>query len=314
MRLSVTSLLRTLGKRTLPHLPLLGPWFDVGFRSRRVRFERRQRIDELHSLRETARLWRVRIADVLACPDNADIPRAPNAGRIVEGNVIMHNGLRVAYGSYGSSDAKHIMRMLEENAGVHEPQEEKIFQQVLPLMPPGAVMLELGAFWGFYSLWFASRVTQARCFLVEPDWANLNAGRLNFALNDLRASFINGSVGARHCRRPFRAPVVAVDWLIQQHRLEKIHLLHCDIQGFEHQMLKGMEQASENGRVDWIFISTHSGELHHDCRAWLRAHGWIVVADANSEQSHSVDGLLAAHRGDLDVPDLQPITRKGVAP
>jgi hypothetical protein len=313
MRAFITNLLRTFAKRALPRVPICGPWFAHGFGLREARFRRRERIAELRALRNTARLWRERIADVLACPDNADIPRVPEAGRIVDGQIVMHNGLRVAYGTYGTGDAEHMMRMLEENRGVHEPQEEKTFQQVLPLMPTGAVMIELGAFWGFYSLWFASRVENARCFLVEPVWANLNAGRLNFALNGLSATFINGFVGARHHRQPFRPPVLDVDWLISEHGLEKIHLLHSDIQGFERQMLDGMEQASREGRVDWIFISTHSRELHHDCHAWLAARQWVLVADANPGQSHSVDGLLVAHQPSLDVPPLQLIARKGIS-
>jgi hypothetical protein len=313
MRHAVSNVLRAFGKRALPHLPVFGWWFARGFRSRESRFMRRQRIAELRALRHTARLWRRRIADITSCPDNADIPRVPEAGRIVDGNIIMHNGLRVAYGTYGTFDTTQMMRVLEENGGVHEPQEEKIFQQVLPLMPPGAVMFELGAFWGFYSLWFAASVKDARCFLVEPIWANLNAGRLNFALNGLRATFISGFVGARHRLQPFQPPVMAVDWLIREHSLEKIHLLHADIQGFERQMLDGMEQAARDGRIDWIFISTHSNELHHDCREWLLTRNWAVVADANSHESHSVDGLLAAHRPGLETPALIPISRKGIA-
>lgn len=314
MQTFVTNLLRMFAKRTLPGLPLCGPWFAHGFALREARFMRRQRIAELRALRDTARLWRGRIADVVACPDNADIPRVPDAGHIVDGQIVMHNGLRMAYGSYGTCDTEHMMRMLEANGGVHEPQEEKIFQQVIPLMPPGAVMLELGAFWGFYSLWFASRVVNARCFLVEPVWANLNAGRLNFALNGFYANFINGFVGARHHVQPYQPPVVSVDWLIREHGLEKIHLLHSDIQGFERQMLEGMEQAAHETRIDWIFLSTHSTKLHRDCRAWLVARSWVIVADANPDQSHSADGLLAAHRPGLNVPPLKPIAVKGLGP
>jgi hypothetical protein len=311
---AVTNLLRILAKRILPRLPLFGQWFAGVFRLREAAFVRRQRITELRALRDTARLWVGRIADARACPDNADIPRVPDAGCIVDGDIIMHNGLRVAYGTYGTDDTKHLMRLLEENGGVHEPQEEKIFQQVLPLMPPGAAMLELGAYWGFYSLWFTSRVEKARCFLVEPVWANLNAGRLNFVLNGSRATFINGFVGARYRRQVFQAPVFTVDWLMRKHRLEKVHLLHSDVQGFERQMLDGAEQGVREGRIDWIFISTHSDQLHHDCRSWLVERDWTVVADANSEETHSVDGLLVAHRLGLEVPPLQPITCKRIAP
>jgi hypothetical protein len=271
---------------------------------------RRQQIAELQMHRNTAKLWRGRIADVLACPDNVDIRRVPNAGQIMDGDIIMHNGLRVAYGTYGTYDAAHTMRVLEKNAGVHEPQEEKIFQQVLPLMPSGAIMVELGAFWGFYSLWFASQVENAGCFLVEPVWSNLNAGRLNFALNKLNATFINGFVGARHRRQPFQPPIVSVDWLAETYGLKKIHVLHSDIQGYERQMLDGAKQTVDEGRVDWIFISTHSNALHNECREWLDARDWKIIADANLDESYSVDGLLVAHRPGLVTPVFQAITNK----
>jgi hypothetical protein len=303
---SVTSLARALAKRILPRLPLCGPWFAHCLM-------RRQRLALLRALRGTARSWRGRIADVLACPDNSDIPRVADAGRKVNGDIIMHNGLRVAYGTYGAYDTQETMRVLEVNRGVHEPQEEKIFQQVLSLMPLGAVMLELGSFWGFYSLWFASVVKNGRCFLVEPVWSNLNAGRLNFALNGLRGIFINGFVGARHRRQPFQPPVLAVDWLMREHSLEKIHLLHSDIQGFEREMLDGAQRAVIEERIDWMFISTHAEKLHHDCREWLVARGWAVVADVNLDESYSVDGLLVAHRPGVYTPPLQSITRKGIS-
>jgi hypothetical protein len=313
MRFEFINRLRILSKRIFPQIPLIGSRFTRFFRSREARFLRRQKIAALREVRDSARTWNKRIDDVLTSPDNADIPRVPDAGRIVGNDIIMHNGLRVAYGSYGTSDAKHVMRLLEKNCGVHEPQEEKIFQQVIGLMPDGAVMLELGAFWGFYSLWFASRIKNARCFLVEPVWANLNAGRLNFALNGLRATFINGFVGARYRRQAFQSPLLSVDWLMAELQLERIHLLHSDIQGSEREMLDGAESTARDARIDWIFISTHSNQLHECCRTWLLARDWVVVADANLGESHSVDGVLAAHRPGLRAPILQPISCKPTA-
>jgi hypothetical protein len=310
MRLELINRLRILSKRFFPRLPVVGKWFARGFRTREARFLRKQKIAAVRGMRDTARAWNKRIADVLAAPDNADIPRVPDAGRVVGNDIIMHNGLRIAYGSYGTTDTKYVMRLLEKNGGVHEPQEEKIFQQVAELMPKGAVMVELGAFWAFYSLWFASCVKGARCFLVEPVWANLNAGRLNFAINGLQATFINGFAGARYRREPFQSATLSVDWLMASFALDKIHLLHSDIQGFELEMLDGAETPVRDRKIDWIFISTHSSELHECCRDWLLSRSWVLAADANLNESYSVDGLLVAHRPGLNVPLLQPITRK----
>jgi Methyltransferase FkbM domain len=310
MCLELINRLRILSKRIFPRLPFVGGWFARGFRTREACFLRREKIAALREMRDLGRAWSARTVDVVAAPDNADIPRVPNAGRIVGNDIIMHNGLRVAYGSYGTSDTRFVMRLLEKNGGVHEPQEAKIFQQVIELMPEGAVMVELGAFWGFYSLWFASRVKDARCFLVEPVWANLNAGRLNFSINGLHATFINGSVGASHRRQPFQPSIVSVDWLMAEFNLQKIHLLHSDIQGFEREMLDGAESAVRNDGIEWMMISTHTNQLHDGCRDWLLARDWVVVADANLHETHSMDGLLAAHRPGLDTPTLRPISRK----
>ena len=310
MRLALLNSLRILSKNIFPRIPIVGAWFARGFRMREARFLRRRRIAELQEMRVIAHTWNERIATVVAAPDNADIPRVPDGGHIVGNDIIMHNGLRIAYGSFGTYDTRHVMRLLQKNGGVHEPQEEKIFQQVLGFMPEGAVMLELGAYWGFYSLWFASRVKNARCLLVEPIWANLNAGRLNFALNGLQATFINGFVGARYRRHAFRSTILSVDWLMAELKLKRIHLLHSDIQGSEREMLDGAERAASGDRIDWMFISTHSDPLHESCREWLRSRDWVVVADANLDESHSVDGLLAAHRAGLNAPALKPIRLK----
>ena len=67
--------------------------------------------------------------------------------------------------------------------GVHEPQKELVFAQVIETLPERPVMLELGAYWGFYSLSLLQERPAADCHLVEPDSENLSCGRLNFRLN-----------------------------------------------------------------------------------------------------------------------------------
>lgn len=304
------SRVRVWSKQVLPRAPVLGAWFERGFRRREGRYRRRQKLAELQTHRAIAREWRRRLTDVLASPDNSDIPRAANAGMRCGDDVIMHNGLRVAYGSYGFTDTEHTMRVLECNRGVHEPQEEKMFQQVLRLIPQCGVMLELGSFWGFYSMWFARDIPDARCYLIEPVWAYLNAGRLNFGLNGLQATFIHASIGARERRQAFGPPVLTVDRIMRDHRLDRVHVLHSDIQGSERDMLEGAAASIAHGKIDWLFISTHSNELHGACLDWLDYRGWNAVACATLDESFSVDGLIVAHRPGLDVPPLDGISLK----
>jgi len=257
---------------------------------------REQRLRRLINTRDSARHWRQRVRDVLECPDIALLPRHPQAGQIVGHDQIMHNGLRVALGTYYTS---HMNQLLQHSRGVHEPQEERIFAEVLQQMPADATMLELGAYWSFYSMWFKQIVPGGRNILVEPDKANLTAGRLNFSLNKFDGEFFNAYLGERYRHNPYDAPTVSVDWLAEKFGLTHLNLLHSDIQGYELQMLKGAGKMLRERRVDYIFVSTHSEELHDNCRAFLEKHDYPIIADHNLAESYSVDGLLVARRKEL---------------
>src|SRR4051794_38702839 len=57
----------------------------------------------LKSIAAVSPQWRARIDDVKSAPDNAYIPRVPNAGQLRDGWITMHNGIEVsALGYYGA--------------------------------------------------------------------------------------------------------------------------------------------------------------------------------------------------------------------
>jgi hypothetical protein len=234
--------------------------------------------------------WRYRTQQVLACPDNAYVSRVPEAGEIRGDFQIMHNGLKVLLGSYYGKDS---VRLLKKNRGVHEPQEERIFQEVLPKIPPGSVMIELGAYWGYYSMWFCKNVPNARAYLIEPVAENLEFGRRNFAANGLAgAHFTRAWVGQKSGVAEDGTKVLCVDDFVAEQKIEHVAILHSDIQGFEVQMLKGAQSAIRAGRISYCFISTHDVELHRACETFLRGHGFEVVASISPPESYSVDGIL----------------------
>jgi hypothetical protein len=115
-------------------------------------------------------IWQKRINHVLESADNKFIPKVEDAGEIRNGTQVMHNGLLIKLGSYYGPEYS---KMLLLSKGVHEPQEERVFQEVLKAMPSGAIMLEMGVFWSFYSLWFQKEIKHAVNFMVEPDTFNL---------------------------------------------------------------------------------------------------------------------------------------------
>jgi methyltransferase FkbM-like protein len=253
------------------------------------------------------REWSERCDDMLQCPDLADIPRVPDAGQLRGDTLVMHNGLLVETGGYYGY---HMARMMRLGGGVAEPQQEKAFGQILPFIPPGGVMLELGAYWAFYSMWFQQRVPQARNYLSEPIEAHLSVGRRNFAQNRMTGTFERAMIGAASGVAADGTPIIALDDLLAREKIDFVHLIHADVQGSEHDMLIGARRAFADARVGYVFISTHSEDSHHRCRSFLAEHGMKLLADATPTQSYSSDGLLVARSPSIAGPERILISHK----
>lgn len=241
----------------------------------------------LRKRRQEAIHWRHRIAEVISCPDNALLHRHPCAGKVHRGMQTMHNGIRVkADGYYGP----WMTRLLLKNRGSHEPQEEVVFAEVIQRTLPGSRMLECGAYWGFYSLWFTTAVQDSKAWLIEPNIDNLALAKYNFKENGRSASFIQASIA--RMRSSGIPPKTSIDAFLTEHSISRLEILHADIQGSEVDMLHGSHHALRNRLIDYIFISTHGEDIHHECRALLRDAGYELPVSILPEQSYSHDGLL----------------------
>jgi hypothetical protein len=251
--------------------------------------------------------WEARVADVLACPECDRLPRVPDAGRVIGHTQIMHNGLKVVKDSYygwrGTS-------MFEAARGVHEPQEEAVFAEVLKHVAPGGVMLELGAYWGFYSMWFLKAVPGGRAVLVEPASDNLDLGKANFRLNGLDGEFVQAGVGAASGHDRALGRMVSVDELVEERKLSSVEILHCDIQGFEGDMLRGAERTLAAGKVHFAFISTHNEAVHAECRQGLIDRGFDIIAEADMQATYSYDGILVGQKRGTPGPGPVAISQR----
>ena len=249
-------------------------------------------------------ICRGRIDDVVSSPDNAFIKRVPDAGVIKDFHITMHNGVKVCANGYYGSD---ILNMLIENKGVHEPQEERSFETIIRCLPEECTMLELGAYWGFYSLSLLEVQPKAICHLVEPNLENLTSGKINFELNGRKGHFLLAMVDEHPAVKPC---VISVDSYCEEKSIDHLHVLHADIQGAELAMLKGAKDMLARHQVDYVFISTHSNELHETCSAELVKHEYVIIASADLEETFSYDGLIVAKRASLDEPKELEISSK----
>jgi hypothetical protein len=234
--------------------------------------------------------WNLRIEQVLSSNDNYFIPRVKHAGMIRGGKQVMHNGIKIYLGSYYGPE---YAQMLVRTKGVHEPQEERVFQEILNHMPANATMIEMGAFWSFYSMWFQSKVPKANNFMIEPDAFNLGHGKRNFKLNKFKGEFTQAFIGKSAIDEGV-IKTICVDSFIEEKNIKHVNILHSDIQGFELDMLKGAKKSMEKGIIDFIFISTHSNEIHYLCLEFLLSEKFHIVAQADLNNTFSVDGLIVA--------------------
>ncbi len=74
-------------------------------------------------------------------------------------------------------------------------------------------------------------------------------------------------------------------------------------------MLKGAADALANHKIGYAFISTHSNELHQQCIDELRKYGYVVVADANLDESFATDGVIVAKLPGQEGPERIEISK-----
>jgi hypothetical protein len=226
-----------------------------------------------------------RFREIVSDPLNLIIHRDPDAGMVLDGDVVLHNGIRVPlegpdayYGKFSD--------ILVINRGVHEPLEEFLFQEVLKQLTPNPTMLELGAYWGHYSMWCKKAKALASVHLVEASAENLAVGRRNFERNGLVGTFEQGFVG----RSQF-----SVDEYMARCGLHRLNILHADIQGHELEMIEGAESVLSACRAEYVMISTHSQALHLEVIRALGSLGYRIDVSADFDiETTSFDGFILA--------------------
>lgn len=263
---------------------------------------------------------RKRVLTTICCDDCADLPKVENAGKTFQISVkeeyqLMHNGIKVLKDCYYGSWMTTLIQVLQ---GHHEPQEEKAFYEVLKYLPSNAVMIELGCYWGFYSMWFQKEIVGAQNFLIEPDPKNIEIGKRNFALNHMRGNFTYAMIAEKSAHEAIFVdwdynkhiiPAICIDDFAREQNIEFIHILHSDIQGTELDMLKGCSNLIAQRRIGYFFISTHRG-VHETCLTLLKDAGLEILVSITRDESFSADGLIVAKLQEIPGPVHIDITKR----
>lgn len=267
------------------------PWQDIR-RAERARLEK-NRWPKPANARNLGKAsgYRERFREIVSNPLNILISRVPEAGFInSDMEVVLHNGISVPLqGPLAYSG--ELSEILVTNRGVHEPLEEFCFQELLKVvkgLPNELTMIELGAWWGHYSLWFSKEVKSPRCILVEPNEIHMDAGKRNFAKYGFKGEFINALVSEEE---------FSVDGFIRADGNKGIFLLHCDIDGPELDMLRNCRESLAGEKIDYLMIATHGNELHAECLKEITDQNYLIEVESEpARHSTSCDGFIFARR------------------
>ncbi|WP_414576675.1 FkbM family methyltransferase [Anabaena sp. CCY 9402-a] len=240
------------------------------------------------------------------CPDWWKLDKVSNAGKVLNGKLVMHNGIRVLPTAYqGYAHGKLMQRAL----GIHEPQEERLFRDIILSLPANSSMIELGSYWAYYSLWFQKVIPHARTIMVEPKLSHLNYGRYHFKMNSFKGEFLQAGIGKNEYQDG-NLKITTVDQIMKSFSLERVSILHSDIQGYELEMLQGAEETLQKKAIDFLFISTHSDSLHEDCISLLKEAEYKIIDHYRISESWNPDGLIVAQSSKTSSISLIPASKR----
>ena len=256
-----------------------------------------------------------RVNTTISCRDCDYIPKVDNAGEVVENFQIMHNGVKVMHEGY---HGEWMAKIIKELKGHHEPQEEKAFYEILKNVDPGGVMLELGCNWSYYSLWFNKSIKDAKNIMIEPTDKKLEVGKQNFKINNAQGYFEKAFIGSNSeinskfidwDSRVYEINKLCIDDIVEKYNLEKIDILHSDIQGAEVEMLQGSVKSILENKIKFFVISTHGDNIHQYCKNFLEKYNFNIICEHTVSESYSADGLIV---GSLDKNDNIEISKRRI--
>jgi FkbM family methyltransferase len=256
-------------------------------------------------------LWRHYLTAVTeSCPDVCRrIPKVSEAGKIFTEDhaqlgltqyQVMHNGLKIKLNSYYDNLYTQI---ISDRKGHHEMEEELIFYEVLQSLPDEICFIEVGAYWGYYSMWAQKAKKATRNILLEPNVDHLKVAQENFVLNGLQGEFLQAGISSLSEPRQDRViegnvvrdlEMISIDDLMTRFEVDFAHVIHADTEGAEFHLLKGSLQSMQNERIGYLFLSTHSRKLHAQCLEFLEQNDFLIIASLSTDEGFGANGILIA--------------------
>jgi len=156
-------------------------------------------------------------------------------------------------------------------------------------------MIELGSNHAYYSLLFKHilGVNQTLNIMIEPWIENMERSKSQFALNNCEGVFYNNSVGGKNWGFQHHPKMkcfdhedyegeVHLEQVLEQNGLQKIDVLHCDIDGSERNFVESHKDFFKTHKVNYVFLLTHHEGIHKDCKNYFSDFGYELLYESEA--------------------------------
>lgn len=157
-------------------------------------------------------------------------------------------------------------------------------------------MIELGSNQCYYSLLFKHilGVDNTLNIMVEPHKLNFDCGVSEFKLNNCYGIFYKRGIGYSHENSSEVEPIF-LDDILKENNIEKIDMLHSDIDGSEVSLLDLNRNFFIKGKSEFIFLYTHGESLAELCKNIFKGFPYKLLIEL-PHGSQGGDGLLVFHK------------------
>ena len=209
--------------------------------------------------------------------------------------------------------------------------EQQFFLNIMRNLEGHVNIMELGAGRGDWCLALAGivnfnlidhNISSYKCYAVEGEPTHFEWTKTHFEEQGINAVAIHGAISKENGECKFYAkedpsdhygqcihddgdiivPTFSLDYLVDKYQIDKIDILHVDIQGAEYDMLLGAVQTLKQKKIKYMMIGMHRPEFNEKIKEFLKPYGYEVQFSALCHSGFnetpfgnanlSVDGLL----------------------
>lgn len=158
-------------------------------------------------------------------------------------------------------------------------------------------MIEVGSNQCYYSLLFKHILGKQKTLniMIEPHPPYFEQGKIEFQLNSCEGVFYNRGIGNswKIGNKTFDVAPITFHEILKNNNLNEVDIIQADIDGSELFLLESESEFFKQHKTKYLFLGTHSHELHQDCLKKLEDYNYKIILNDMSFKI-GYDSLIVA--------------------